>query len=246
MDPIEPADPSPGHLSPHRPQPRRASATTPTQETTSSNPPGRPRTLSVLSNRSNRSSIRLYRSPSFTQPSPTLQQDTDNLNLRNNGSRASFATTTVPPPEETSDAFEGGRRRSSSEPRPGRWSAPSIAVLPRLQPGEPMRTVIEEPQSPSSGRRPTSELVRPAPVPTQPRDNRNVLRRTSEAAMNRLTRNRATTVSGASPVSRTNTWEYDPHIVDVLDVIGKCYLSGYTYISSIEVGYVLDLTGLTA
>ncbi|KAL4946291.1 hypothetical protein BDV06DRAFT_182659 [Aspergillus oleicola] len=217
MDPIEPAGPSPDHLAPPRPQPRRVSAATlSAQDSTSSNPPpARPRAASAASNRS---SIRLYRPPSFI----LNNQSASNLPARNNASRASFVSPASPPAEESSqdDAFEGGRRRSSSEPRPGRWSAPNPATLPRLQPGEPMRTVMEEPQSPGSGRRPTTELVRPAPVPTQPaRGNKNVLRRTSEAALNRLSRNRASTVSGSSPTAGPQAREYDSHVVDVLDVI---------------------------
>ncbi|KAL4788108.1 hypothetical protein BJX76DRAFT_317118 [Aspergillus varians] len=224
MDPIEPAGPSPDHLSPRPSLPRRATeANAPTQGTTSWNPTGRLRAASALSNHSNRSSIRLYRRPSLTQSTSPQQSTTDlNLNPRNNGSRASFTTTTLPSPEEPSDTWEGGRRRSNSEPRPGRWSAPSPAALPRLQPGEPMRTVMEEPQSPSSGHRPTLDLVRPAPVPTQPtqpRDNKKALRRPSEAAMHRFSRNRATTVAGTSPVAGTDSREYDAHVVDVLDVI---------------------------
>jgi hypothetical protein len=47
------------------------------------------------------------------------------------------------------------------------------------------------------------------------------MRRTSEAAMNRISRNRASTVGGATPVPGTDVREYDSHLVDVLDVIGK-------------------------
>jgi hypothetical protein len=54
------------------------------------------------------------------------------------------------------------------------------------------------------------------------------LRRTSQAALNRFSRNRASTVTGVPPTlnnttnnqdARTN--EYGSHVVDVLDVIGK-------------------------
>lgn len=254
MDPIEPAGPSPDHLTPSQPRPRRASAAAnpSTQDRTSSGAPTtRPRASSVRSNHSNRSSIRLYRPPSFTnQPSSPALHSTSNLNLRNNGSRASFATLSGNPPEEPegpSDAFEGARRRSSSEPRRGRWSAPSPAALPRLQPGQqPMRTVMEEPQSPNSAR-PTLELVRPAPVPEQPKDGnrKNVLRRTSEAALNRLSRNRAQTVGGPSPRPEIDAREYDSHLVDVLDVIGKRSLGCCTPMSLINVNCVPNLTILT-
>jgi hypothetical protein len=67
------------------------------------------------------------------------------------------------------------------------------------------------------------------------------LRRTSQAALNRFSRNRASTVSGAPPTlssqeqqrqdeerlqeQRKN--EYGSHVVDVLDVIGKRSLKWY-------------------
>ncbi|KAI9371264.1 hypothetical protein BJX61DRAFT_38960 [Aspergillus egyptiacus] len=218
MDPIESAGPSQDHLRSPPPQSGQTSTVNlpSSQETTSSQPPGRQRAASV---RSNRSSIRLQRPPSFIQSTPQSQQSTTNLPTRENASRASFA---APPAEEQqSDAWEGGRRRSSSEPRPGRWSAPNPTTLPRLQIGEPMHTVIEEPssQSPVGVRRPTSEFIRPAPVPTQPRDgdNKNILRRTSEAAIKRVSRNRAQTVSGTTPMPEAR--EYDSRVVDLLDVI---------------------------
>ncbi|KAL2865604.1 DUF2985 domain-containing protein [Aspergillus lucknowensis] len=214
MDPIEPAGPSQNHLPRPQLQSRRSSAGNPlTLAPTSSQ--SRPRAASV---RSNRSSIRLQRLPS-AQSITSQEQAAPNLGTRNNGSRASFTNAPVSPIEEQSESREGGRRRSSSEPRPGRWSAPNPAVLLRPQPGEPMRTVIEEPHNQSliGARRPTSEFVRPAPA--QLRDNRNILRRTSEAAINRFSRNRATTVSGSTLQPGTDILEYDPHVVDVLDVI---------------------------
>ena len=66
-----------------------------------------------------------------------------------------------------------------------------------------------------------------APPVTQP----GRLRRTSQAALNRFSRNRASTVTGVPPTlnnsdgnkenedNRPN--EYGSHVVDVLDVIGK-------------------------
>ncbi|KAL4980162.1 hypothetical protein BDW66DRAFT_125764 [Aspergillus desertorum] len=226
MDPIEPAGPSPDHLAVHQRQPRRASSGSPLsqQATSSNNPLGRRRAASVRSNHSNCSSIRLTRPPSFIQSIASPQPSSSNLDFRNNGSRASVAPGAASPVEEKSDPFEGGRRRSNSEPRPGRWSAPSPAFLPRLQlqPGGPMHTVMEEPQSPASGRRPTSEFVRPSAQPTQPpqlRDNRSAVRRRSEAALNRFSKNRASTVSGTAPMTEKGLREYEPHVVDVLDVI---------------------------
>jgi hypothetical protein len=52
-----------------------------------------------------------------------------------------------------------------------------------------------------------------------------VLRRTSQAALNRFSRNRASTVSGGPPTFEAKKEqpinEYGSHVVDVLDVIGK-------------------------
>ena len=47
------------------------------------------------------------------------------------------------------------------------------------------------------------------------------MRRRSEAALNRFSRNRASTVSGSAPMAENGIREYEPHVVDVLDVIGK-------------------------
>ncbi|KAL3465873.1 integral membrane protein [Aspergillus heterothallicus] len=222
MDPIEPAGPSQDH--PLRPplQTRRSSAENSlSQWPTSSQQHIRPRAGSV-----NCSSIRLQRLPS-TGALPTLEQNTPSLetrNLGNNGPLASFSNTAVSPIEEQqseTSGFEGGRRRSNSEPRPGRWSAPTPAALPRLQSGEPMHTVMEELNTQTSigARRPVSEVHRPSIMPTQAQPRRNFVRRTSEAAMNRISRNRASTVAGTTPVPGTDVREYDSHVVDVLDVI---------------------------
>lgn len=56
---------------------------------------------------------------------------------------------------------------------------------------------------------------------------RSMLRRTSQAALRPFTRNRASTVTGAPPQQsipenpELGINEYGPHVVDVLDVIGK-------------------------
>lgn len=78
--------------------------------------------------------------------------------------------------------------------------------------------------------------VRPPPTPTIPRPQTGRLRRTSQAAMSRLSRNRASTVAGPVPKvtdyngngqdrndNDNRTDEYDPEIVNVLDVIGMCF-----------------------
>jgi hypothetical protein len=86
-----------------------------------------------------------------------------------------------------------------------------------------MNTVMEEPNNQTSigARRPISEVDRPSILPALVHPRRNFMRRTSEAAMNRISRNRASTVGGATPVPGTDVREYDSHLVDVLDVIGK-------------------------
>lgn len=67
-------------------------------------------------------------------------------------------------------------------------------------------------------------LEPPAPGATQPAP-RSMLRRTSQAALNRFSRNRASTVTGATPTLSTEQeprpGEYGSHVVDVLDVIGR-------------------------
>ncbi|KKK17186.1 hypothetical protein ARAM_007402 [Aspergillus rambellii] len=219
MDPIEPAGRSQDDL----PQPQRPSfLVPPAQDTTSSHP--RQRSSSLRSSR--RPTIRLQRPPSFDQYTAQTQrrqiatnQSTNNLNP--DVFRTSYVATTLPPAKEDDEAWEGNRRRSNSEPRPGRWSAPVPVALTQIQSGEPMHTLMEESpgQNPGGSRRPFSEQFRPAPSPVQPRDNRNILRRTSVAALSRLSRNRAITVTGTSPVPGMDGQEYDPHIVDVLDVI---------------------------
>jgi hypothetical protein len=136
---------------------------------------------------------------------------------------------------EDGDAVWQGRRRSSSEPRPGRWSGASF-VPPHLATGDqtnvmPMYSLKEEPSTPQS---PIGELPFPQPIaathlePPPPviprRGSRNILRRTSDAALNRFSRNRSSTVSGTVPVTpppHVGVNEYHPHMVDVLDVIGE-------------------------
>lgn len=128
-------------------------------------------------------------------------------------------------------AFQGGRRRSSSEPRPGRWSSPSPDVLTRVTRPKRMMSLTEESshQSPVAttppavlkGEQHAPELLEPAPAALEPTQTLSMLRRTSQAAINRFTRNRASTVTGAPPADDQRASEYGPHVVDVLDVIGK-------------------------
>lgn len=151
--------------------------------------------------------------------------------------------------EEDDEAWQGNRRRSSSEPRPGRWSSPSPVALSRI--ATPMLPLAEvrtnqsrnptvpsgqhdnNPENPDDEGPENSEkiTVRPPPVVPRPRTG-SLLRRTSQAAMNRFSRNRASTVNGPIPrvtdrehydrnEENDRSHEYDPDIVNVLDVIGK-------------------------
>ncbi|KAF4163239.1 hypothetical protein CNMCM6936_001042 [Aspergillus lentulus] len=212
----------------------------------------RPRAPSL---RSRRPSIRIQRPPSINSlnlqaqvnadKSNTLSVDSeDALNSRRNshilGPDASRAVQNDGTANDgTRDGDDGdavwqGRRRSSSEPRPGRWSASTSFVPPLLTTGDqtnamPMYSLKEEPSSPQSpiAELPSSQpfstaLLEPPPPVIPRRGSRNVLRRTSEAALNRFSRNRASTVNGAVPVTpppNPNVNEYHPHMVDVLDVI---------------------------
>ncbi|KAJ5586407.1 hypothetical protein N7450_006194 [Penicillium hetheringtonii] len=181
------------------------------------------------STRSRRPSIRLSRLPSLE--TDNLQSSQPDLHPGPSGSRPPEIRSPVQEEEESPNP---GRRRSSSEPRPGRWSSPSADVLSRV--ASPMKPLREE----ASHQSPTSPLPRPseardtvpgdlgtadAPPVAQP----GRLRRTSQAALNRFSRNRASTVTGVPPTldksddnkdkedNRPN--EYGSHVVDVLDVI---------------------------
>ncbi|RHZ53832.1 DUF2985 domain-containing protein [Aspergillus thermomutatus] len=215
----------------------------------------RPRAPSL---RSRRPSIRIQRPPSINSLSLQAQRNADNnnnlsvnsedaLKPRRNSHIIAFDDTRAVQNDGTQndgardggdgddgDAVWQGRRRSSSEPRPGRWSAPTSFVPPRLATGDqtnvmPMYSLKEEPSSPQSpiGELPSSQpfttgLLEPPPPVIPRRGSRNVLRRTSEAALNRFSRNRASTVNGDLPVTpppNPSVYEYHPQIVDVLDVI---------------------------
>lgn len=88
----------------------------------------------------------------------------------------------------------------------------SRSPLPTPQPP------AEQPESGAPDGEEAEESQRPVP--------RSMLRRTSQAALRPFTRNRASTVTGApqQPVPENQEVginEYGPHVVDVLDVIGK-------------------------
>ncbi|KAE8383280.1 hypothetical protein BDV26DRAFT_252005 [Aspergillus bertholletiae] len=212
MDRIEPVDGSDGPS---------AGAPSPPPTTQPTSFQRRQRATSL---RSRRPTIRLQRLPSLETSVPRVQpgvsQDTRNV------SRVNVAS---PPPvkgADDEDSWQGNRRRSNSEPRPGRWSAPNPSGLPRLSP-DPMHPLIEEPANLSPihltpSRRPFPEVPSSGSPPprVQRRGSLGLLRWTSEAAMNRFSRNRVS-VSGAAPSSEVDTMdnEYHPHVVDVLDVI---------------------------
>lgn len=176
----------------------------------------------TLSSSSRRPSIRIQRRPSAssfeTNNSQQPQQPQQRPATRD---RRSAGATDSPNLEE--EAYQGSRRRSSSEPRPGRWSAPNLNSLSRAATRDirsPMLPLTEESSnlSPVATTPQNSNAQLLEPPPAVPRGN--ILRRTSEAALNRFSRNRASTVSGTSPQPDRSS-EYDSRLVDVLDVIGK-------------------------
>ena len=230
MDRIEPAD---GSNRP--PDPQQGLGSELNQSGSTSYPRNRNRTLS----RSRRPSIRIQRPPSSLSIGSSNQDpEQDNRNLP--GDRRSNATTQA---LLEGDEWQGGRRRSSSEPRPGRWSSPSPNLLTRSATRDyqiPMLTLREEssnhspvaatPTEPQDQTQDDQLLAPPQPPPpaAPAGDRRGLLRRTSEAALNRLSRNRASTVSGGERAETNHpdqTNEYDSRIVDFLDVIGMLSLS---------------------
>ncbi|KAJ5958376.1 uncharacterized protein N7479_005526 [Penicillium vulpinum] len=185
--------------------------------------------------RARRPSIRLSRFPSV----PSL----DNINQppqpEGQGQPPPFEPQPIrsPPPNEEDEAWLSGRRRSNSEPNRGRWSSPPPDFLSQVATPMRMMPVTEEsshqspaPPSPVAilpGQKAQSdcEQLDPEQLEAPPALARPAgrLRRTSQAALNRFTRNRASTVTGAAPTpnieeeQREN--EYGSHVVDVLDVI---------------------------
>lgn len=214
--------------------------TQPTGQPTESGPvrPAGPAPLRTRGDsRTRRPSIRLSRFPSI----PSLDNVNQPVSQPGSQPPPSFEPQPIrsPPPNEEDEAWQAGRRRSNSEPNPGRWSSPPPDVLSRVATPMRMMPVTEEslPQSPT---RPAPAAILPGQetqsdsekldleqgeVPPALARPAGRLRRTSQAALNRFTRNRATTVTGAAPTlsaqedQRQN--EYGSHVVDVLDVIGK-------------------------
>lgn len=228
MDRIEPVGGSHPSLPTQSDQQRLQPPSSSNVSSSSPQPSGRPlrpRAVSVFSQRA--PTIRLQRQPSLDQTASSGQPVGS---ARYNPSASGSLVPPGPSSPLDDDDGQGNRRRSSSEPRRGRWSAPNPQTLTRLTTcaGDHMQPLIEEsshqsPIAPSSSNLPfaPAPLERPAPVPLQRSPGRNLLRRTSEATINRFSRNRANTVSGPVPPPPTDCDVYKPHVVDVLDVIGK-------------------------
>ncbi|KAJ6070425.1 hypothetical protein N7467_011744 [Penicillium canescens] len=240
MDRIEPIeDQTPGD--PQGSSPERSSGSTPPRPAGPT--PLRPRAPSL---RTRRPSIRLSRLPSLNSLDNVDQLA---LSQQDNQPLPSFERQAIrsPPPNEEDEAWQGGRRRSSSEPRPGRWSSPATETLSRVATATPgrMMPLTEEPsrQSPAAlsppaiepGQITEQDFERPDQLEAPPAVARPAsrLRRTSQAALNRFSRTRASTVSGAPPTLNSQEQqrqdeerleeqrknEYGSHVVDVLDVI---------------------------
>lgn len=221
MDPIEPVEGS----TEERPPSAEASSSRPTPA------PSRPR---APSNRARRPSIRLSRLPSLSSlDTVTTHEQQPVLSDSQPGPSLTRQVSVRSPVQEEDESWQSGRRRSNSEPRPGRWSSAQQPVLARV--ATPMGCLTEEsshqspiPLSPeeelSTQRTGEDQLQPPPPALARPA-SRNVLRRTSQAALNRFSRNRASTVSGGPPTFEASKAqpvnEYGSHVVDVLDVIGK-------------------------
>ncbi|KAJ5360598.1 Protein of unknown function DUF2985 [Penicillium concentricum] len=227
MDRIDPVEDNASNGNPQ--------GTQPTGQPTESGPvrPAGPAPLRTQGDsRARRPSIRLSRFPSI----PSL----DNVNQPSQpgGQGQPFEPRPIrsPPPNEEDEAWLAGRRRSNSEPNPGRWSSPP-PDLSRVATPIRMKPVTEEsshqspaPTSPAAvlpGRDTHSdsgqldpEQIEAPPALARPAGR---LRRTSQAALNAFTRNRASTVTGAAPTLSTQEEqrqnEYGSHVVDVLDVI---------------------------
>ncbi|CAI7576902.1 unnamed protein product [Penicillium pancosmium] len=184
------------------------------------------------STRSRRPSIRLSRLPSLSSLDTDLPQQQSQPDIQP-GPSGSRPIEIRSPVLEEDESPHTGRRRSSSEPRPGRWSSPPPDVLSRVATPMRMMPLAEESRNNSMTPLPGSseaqdtvpenglEPPESRPPVTQP----GRLRRTSQAALNRFSRNRASTVTGVPTLNNTGnnqdakTNEYGSHVVDVLDVI---------------------------
>lgn len=223
MDRIEPVE---GSQDPQGQEPSSSDLSSPSGQTSSQ--PTRPR---ALSSRTRRPTIRLSRLPSYTldqvstqpQRGPDTTGTNDNRTANVNASSSNLVSPT--PSQAADDTWQANRRRSSSEPHRGRWStAPNPNALPRFTPNSQVLSRVEESnQSPIGATVSNPPLAPEDPraipdAPIQRRGSRNLLRWTSEAALNRFSRNRVNE-DGTHPDTQEDESEYHPHIVDVLDVI---------------------------
>lgn len=219
MDPIEPVKGSTASGS--VPEPSQLAEASSSRQPLATSRPRAP------SNRTRRPSIRLSRLPSLSSlDTAGAQQQQQVLSDNQPGPSLTRQVSVRSPVQEEDESWQGNRRRSNSEPRPGRWSSPPQNVAARM--ATPMGCLTEETshQSPMplSPQETADEQLQPPPPALARPASRNVLRRTSQAALNRFSRNRASTVSGTPTLEADNTRvknEYGAHVVDVLDVIGK-------------------------
>lgn len=199
-------------------------------------------------NRVRRPSIRLSRLPSASSVDTIKKETTSDQPQRTEPEQVQAGPSLTrqlsirSPVAEEDESWHGGRRRSSSEPRPGRWSSPPPHIVSRV--GSSMFPLSEESSRhgslqqglatstaqdnscPEGEQHAPEHLAPPQPALQRPASR---LRRSSQAALNRFSRNRASTVTGAPPTIATQKTreqeqqanEYGPHVVDVLDVIGK-------------------------
>jgi hypothetical protein len=198
-----------------------------------------------LRRRSRQPSIRLRRLSSAsnihqqeaTGDTESATQETPQLTQQQSG---------IPAGNNAEDSGQANRRRSNSEPRPGRWSALPLIVVPGVQTSShhPMSPVTEETGRPSMDMHNVERfaaLNALSPAATAEKSNNGegevsgqeqeqvptgrpgMLRRASNAALSALGgRNRASTMAG--PISTQRHLapdEYDSRIVDLLDVIGE-------------------------
>lgn len=217
-DPIEPVEGS--TASSNVPEPSQLTEASSSRQPLTTSRPRAP------SNRTRRPSIRLSRLPSLSSLDTVGAQQQQQA-LSDNQPRPPLArqVSVRSPVQEEDESWQGNRRRSNSEPRPGRWSSPPQNIAARM--ATPMGCLTEESSHqspiPLSLQETADEHLQPPP-PALTRPSRNLLRATSQAALNRFSRNRASTVSGAPRLEADNAPvknEYGAHVVDVLDVIGK-------------------------
>ena len=194
--------------------------------------------------RSRRPSVRIQRLPSASSLSSTsdhpnqqqqqLQQRQSQASALDDAAALS-SRSRISTNIDEDEVWQGNRRRSSSEPRPGRWSSPPpIAVQRTTTPMLPLTEEISHHSRGPTQNKPTDQSYldpnhgEATEMPPQ-RPPTGRLRRTSHAALHRLTRNRASTVAGPVPRITDNrdqrqdnyrADEYDPEFVNMLDVIG--------------------------